>query len=96
MKTPFTSKGDMVSELQTAQHYIETLAHNSYDIGFTEGCKYCEKMVYERVLEIISKHIGQFVKNYSLGEFMPDVYALTLVEQDIKALKGGEHEGGKR
>ena len=42
----------------------------------------------DRALKVIGKHIKQYKKGYGLGEFMPEVYVLALVEQDIKDLKG--------
>ena len=61
---------------------------------------------FDKALEIVAKRIKwcMQIKNHSLGKFMPDVYALTLVEQEIKALKGGIRDcktcghstGGKR
>lgn len=81
MKTPFTSKGDMVSELQTAQHYIQTLGHHSYDIGFTEGCRFCEKVIYDRVLEIIS-YVRQDVNNGYMFDMVDEI------EKRVKSLRG--------
>ena len=49
---------------------------------------------FDKALEIIDKRIKwcMQMKNRSSGKFMPDVYALTLVEQEIKALKGGTRD----
>lgn len=88
MKTPFTSKGDMVSEVQTAKHYIETLAHHSYSIGFTEGCRYCEKVIYERVLEIIDKTDAKS-DNTSAFDF-GITQACSEIREAVLAFKGGK------
>ena len=49
------------------------------------GRKFGREQAICDVLEIIEKRIKWCEKNYALGEFMPDVYVITLVRQDIKA-----------
>ena len=71
-----------------ALEIITAVEHHSYDTGFTEGCRYREKVICDRVLEIIdglaNKEFGTIDKEVGYD------IAIDNIRDAVLALKGVE------